>query len=152
MARKEKKIQLTDDGRELTFVIKQMPATAGFLFGAKVARFVCRNNAEVEPGDSMGALFIKAIGGFDMDEFKSVMDEALGAVTYTGGTVDQVCSGNTLDAILVDPANVFKLVKESVEMNVAFITRAIPADFQEKIRGAVAEVGTTLQTSTKGAK
>lgn len=142
MARKTKTVTITDDGKNLEFVIEQMPATAGFFFGAKVVRFLCKNDCELDGNKySIPELFVKSLGGFDLNEFKSVIDDALSSVRYKGGLVDQVCTSDTLDAIITDPANVMLLVQHSLELNLSFITRAIPAAFQEKMRGAVREAG-----------
>lgn len=152
MARESFKVTITDNGKELHFEVKEMPAVAGFLFGVKVMKFICNNNADLSGNEDIAGLFIKAIGGLNIDEFQAVMDEALSYVTYTDGVANQSCNGKALDAILTDPVNVMKLLQKSLEINLSFIKRAIPADFQKKINGAMTQVGLSPKTLKKAMK
>ena len=72
MARESFKVTITDNEKELHFEVKEMPAVTGFLFGVKVVKFICNNNAELSGNEDIARLFIKSIGGLNIDEFKSV--------------------------------------------------------------------------------
>lgn len=142
-------VTITDNGEERHFKVKEMPATTGFIFGVKVMKFICNNNADLKGGEDITTLFVKAIGGINIDEFKSIMDEALSYVYYVDGVSPRSCNGNALDSILNDPANVLKLLQQSLEVNLSFIKRAIPADFQKKINGAMNQAGLSPKTLKK---
>lgn len=156
MARIQKTTIIQEDGAARKFVIKQMPATHGFLFGMKVMKFLCTNDSgtSIPQGNvNVSQLFINAIGGMDLKSFESIMDEALECCTYTGGAKEIVCTKENLDAILTDPLNVFELFKESLEVNLSFIERALPESLKEKMRGVLPSLaGLITQTSSPDTK
>lgn len=152
MSLKEFDFSVLDDGKEKHFKIKEMPAKTGFLFGAKVTKFVFNNDAKLDGNEDTARLFMKSLGGINIAEFEAIVDEALAYVIYIDGVSPRICNGDALNSILVDPANVLLLIKKSLEINLSFIKRAIPADFLKKINGAMTQAGLSLnpsQTDTK---
>lgn len=152
MARESFKVTITDNEKELHFEVKEMPAVTGFLFGVKVVKFICNNNAELRGNEDIARLFIKSIGGLNIDEFKSVMDEALSFVWYMDGVSPRSCNGDALNTILTDPVNVMKLLQHSLEINLSFIKRAMPADLLKRINGAMSQAGLSPKTLKKAMK
>lgn len=151
MARLEKKIILEEDGAKREFVVKQMPATQGFIFGVKVVKFLCSNdgNADKTQFNNIPEMFIAAIGGMDFKAFESIMNEALECCTHIGASQHTVCTRDKLDMILTDPLNVFELFKASLEINLSFIQRALPEHLKEKMRGGLQSLlDATTQNST----
>ena len=149
MARESYDLTLNDNGKERHFKVKEMPALTGFLFGVKAVKFLCNNSANVSASDDIASMIVKSIGGLNFDDFQAVMNEALSYVDYMDGVSPRPCNGDTLNTILTDPVNVMKVVYRALEVNLSFIKRAMPADFQEKISGAMTQAGLTAQTSTK---
>nr|DAH90089.1 MAG TPA: hypothetical protein [Caudoviricetes sp.] len=137
MACTSQKVTITDNGKELHFEVKQMPAVQGFLFGARTVRFLFNNSADLSGLTSLDAILAKCAGGFDFEEFKSLMDEALGSVWYTDGVTPRQCNGDNLNSIVTDPISVMTLFQKSIEINLNFIKRAMPDDLLERMLGAL---------------
>lgn len=148
MARKKEKVIIKQDDKDLVFFVEQMPATRGFLFGAKVMRFLCKNNAKPSENESTLNLLINLLGGWDVEDGQSLMSEALECVIYMGAS-PIVCTPNALDSIVDDPAHVLTLLKKSLEVNLSFFISAIPENFKETMRGEIQALQSISKISKK---
>lgn len=147
MARITKQIVLQEDGKNFHFVIEQMPATRGFLFGAKVAKFLCSNTNAGEIGSTLDEAVMRLVGGMDIEALEKLMDEVLITATYKDGVAPTPCTRERLDEVLTDPANVLKLLQECLKVNLSFIVGALPAGLKEKILGLLQQIMAALNSS-----
>lgn len=145
----EKKIFLNEDGKNLPFKIKQLPATAGLTLAFKVGQFLTQSlttDATHVP-QTIPSILMAMMSSLDIEKYIEIRDDLLSCVSYTGGAIEQVCTADTLDAIVTNPANVFKLLEESAKINLNFIYAALPENLRTKLDTAIAEAARTLKNS-----
>lgn len=147
MARITKQIVLQEDGKNFHFVIEQMPATRGLLFGAKVAKFLCSNPNATDLGATLDEAIFRLVGGMDIETLEKLMDEVLITATYKDGVTPTPCTRERLDEVLNDPANVLKLLQECLKVNLSFIVGALPADLKERMLGQLQQLSAVFNSS-----
>lgn len=145
--RREKTVIVNDRGRELTFTVREMPATrleswivrAGLLLaGAGVAAGLPEN----APGESLdagsvlqaagrligkgrGADLLAALGRVDYEKAKPLLDELLACCTPAGGV--SPLTPATADGVIEDVRTLLTLRKEALALNFAFFAAAGPS-------------------------
>ena len=142
--RKEKKITVNDRGRELAFVVREMPATklesfivrAGLLLAASglADGLIGGKDAEAPDvahvmeaagrilGQDTGAGLIRALGSLDYDKARPLLNDLLGCCTLEGSVAP--LSEETADAVIEDVRTLFTLRKEALALNLGFFAPA----------------------------
>jgi hypothetical protein len=135
--RKEITVQLEDRGKQLTFKIKEMPAT-------KMERWIIRalllllrgeNAASLDSAQSAvsssdlnkAANFlmkdgVKALARVDYEEAEPLLEELLNCCRRVDAGVDQLCTSDTVDGYIEDVRTLFKLRMEAAKLNLSFFT------------------------------
>ena len=147
MARITKQVVIQEDGKNFHFVIEQMPATRGLLFGAKIAKFLCSNQNAGDIGATLDEAVMRLVGGMDIETLEKLMDEVLITATYKDGVTPTPCTRERLDEVLTDPANVLKLLQECLKVNLSFIVGALPADLKERMLGQLQQLSAVFNSS-----
>nr|DAO35499.1 MAG TPA: tail assembly chaperone protein [Caudoviricetes sp.] len=155
--RKEKDIIIEDDGHQLKFRIRQMPATVGFIFGMKFMKLVSATVDKVAGYKNDMQMLLQALAAMDVQAFSELQAEALECVSHVatdGKPVPspRVCTPQTLDEIVTDPLTVLELTKQSMELNLSFIERALPASLRERLYGALRADGQECPASSQEEK
>ena len=142
--RKEKKITVNDRGRDLAFVVREMPATklesvivrAGLLLAASglADGLIGGKDAEAPDvahvmeaagrmlGSDQGAGLIRALGSLDYDKARPLLNDLLGCCTLEGSVTP--LSEETADAVIEDVRTLFTLRKEALALNLGFFALA----------------------------
>ena len=142
--RKEKKITVNDRGRELAFVVREMPATklesfivrAGLLLAASgLADGLLGGDGAEAPdvahvmqaagrmlGQDKGAGLIRALGSLDYEKARPLLSDLLGCCTLEGSVAP--LSEETADAVIEDVRTLFTLRKEALALNLGFFALA----------------------------
>ena len=142
--RKEKKITVNDRGRELAFVVREMPATklesfivrAGLLLvGSGLADGLIGGKDAEAPdvahvmeaagrmlGQDQGAGLIRALGSLDYEKARPLLSDLLGCCTLEGSVAP--LSEETADAVIEDVRTLFTLRKEALALNLGFFALA----------------------------
>ena len=152
--RVEKKLIINEDGKDLPFTIKQMSATDGLTLALKVGKFFSQSlltDASNVP-QSVPSILLAMMGSLDIERYIEIRNDLLSCVTYTGGALGQVCTADTLDGILTNPMNVYKLLEESAKINLNFIYAAMPENLKTSINTAIAEAAHISKDSPKATK
>lgn len=146
MALKEEIISIREDGRELTFRIRQMPAAsleswlmrAAILIGksgaaanGKEGHNLAATMSSLSKGRGLDALLC-LLGGLDYEQAKALLDEMLGCCwrVREDGTEEQVRL-STLNGYIEDITTLVKLRGKALEVNLGFFKDAAPSLFQE---------------------
>ena len=149
--RKEKKITVNDRGRELAFVVREMPATklesfivrAGLLLaGSGLADGLLSGDEAEAPdvaqvmqaagrmlGSDQGAGLIRALGALDYEKARPLLNDLLGCCTLEGSVAP--LSEETADAVIEDVRTLFTLRKEALGLNLGFFALAGQSDSQQ---------------------
>lgn len=142
--RKEKKITVNDRGRELAFVVREMPATklesfivrAGLLLAASGLADGLLGGADSEApdvahvmeaagrmlGQDQGAGLLRALGSLDYEKARPLLGDLLGCCTLEGSVAP--LSEETADAVIEDVRTLFTLRKEALALNLGFFALA----------------------------
>lgn len=141
--RKEKKIAVNDRGRELAFVVREMPATkleafivrAGLLLAASGLADGLLGGGEAEAPDvahvmqmagrlaeRQGADLLRALGSLDYEKARPLLNDLLGCCTLEGSVAP--LSEETADAVIEDVRTLFTLRKEALALNLDFFAAA----------------------------
>lgn len=144
--RKEKKIVVNDRGRELAFVVREMPATklesfivrAGLLIaGAGLADDLLGGKGDSEPLDAahvmqmagkmavQGTGILKALGSVDYEKARPLLDELLACCTPADAVAP--LTPETADGVIEDVRTLFTLRKEALALNFDFFASAGPS-------------------------
>lgn len=140
--RKEKTIILDDRGRELTFRVKEMPATkleswivrAGLLLASTG---LLSSNATPEVGDVLQTVGkalasndnLQALARVDIDKAQPLLDDLLGCCTHVAsGGIEQRLTPDVVDGIIEDIRTLFALRKEALMLNFGFFASAGQSD------------------------
>ena len=130
--RKEKTVILNDRGNELTFKVREMPATqleswllrAGLLLagtGAFDGKDVTNaNEAIAKAGAVLSNGGISALASLDYIKVQPLLDELLGCCIRTDAGVEQRLTPDTVDGIIEDVKTLFALRKEALSVNLSF--------------------------------
>lgn len=142
--RKEKRITVNDRGRELAFVVREMPATklesfivrAGLLLAASGLADGLIGGADAEApdvahvmeaagrmlGSDQGAGLLRALGSLDYEKARPLLGDLLGCCTLEGSVAP--LSEETADAVIEDVRTLFTLRKEALALNLGFFAPA----------------------------
>lgn len=141
--RKEKKIVVNDRGRELAFVVREMPATkleswivrAGLLIaGAGLADGLLGGKSAGEPLDvahvmqaagqmaAQGGDLLRALGAVDYEKARPLLNELLECCTPADAVTP--LTPDTADGIIEDVRTLFTLRKEALALNFSFFADA----------------------------
>ena len=141
--RKEKRIVVNDRGRELAFVVREMPATklesfivrGGLLLAASGLAEGLLGGHEGEAPDvahvmqaagrlvqQRGADLLRAVGSLDYEKARPLLNDLLGCCTLEGSVAP--LSEETADAVIEDVRTLFTLRKEALVLNLGFFAVA----------------------------
>lgn len=144
--RKEKKIVVNDRGRELAFVVREMPATklesfivrAGLLIaGAGLADGMLGGKKPDEPLDAahvmqaarkivtQGGDLLRALGAVEYEKARPLLDELLACCTPADAVAP--LTPETADGVIEDVRTLFTLRKEALALNFDFFASAGPS-------------------------
>lgn len=128
MARKTRDLIISEDGEDMAFVIKQMPATQAESWLARVALLVLGSSAQVPDSAGIGeatkhlvANGLGALSGLSYDKVKPLYDELLSCIdrVLPDGTVKAV-DVRTIDGYISNPASIIKMRFAAFEANIDF--------------------------------
>lgn len=154
--RKEKLVKIQDRGRELTFKIKEMPASQaerwiirlGLLLAGTglVEKSVVQNDAgatSIEIGKLLASSgIISALAKIDYEKAAPLYDELLGCCSYVvSGAMDQPLTPELVDGIVEDVKTLFLLRKEAAMLNFdffssVFLSSTLPSEAESAPRQA----------------
>lgn len=141
--RKEKKVVVDDRGRELVFVVREMPATrlesfivrAGLLLAGSGLAEGLLGGADGEAPDvsqvvelagslarRQGTELLRALGSLDYEKARPLLADLLGCCTLEGAVAP--LSEETADAVIEDVRTLFTLRKEALALNLDFFAGA----------------------------
>lgn len=143
--RKEKTVIVNDRGRELTFTVREMPATkleswivrAGLLLAESgLVAGLLESGDAADPGSVLaaagrltagdhGADLLTALGRVDYEKARPLLDELLSCCTLSGAVAP--LAPDTADGVLEDVRSLFTLRKEALALNFAFFGVAGPS-------------------------
>lgn len=144
--RKEKRIVVNDRGRELAFVVREMPATklesfivrGGLLLAASgLAQGLLGGQNGEAPDvahvmqaagrlvERQGADLLRAVGSLDYEKARPLLADLLGCCTLEGSVAP--LSAETADAVIEDVRTLFTLRKEALVLNLGFFAAAGPS-------------------------
>lgn len=128
MARKEITIDIQDREQNLTFKIKEMPATRLESWIIRALLLVAGSGAQVPDGADLkaaGAFLaekgLTALGNIDFDKAQPLLDELLGCCSRVVERVEERCTPQSVDAYIQDVSTLFKLRMEAVKLNLGFL-------------------------------
>lgn len=137
--RKEKVIVLNDRGRELTFKIREMPATrlesfiirAGLLLAGSGLLKSGGNPASMDAGaaiDAAGKAIaeggLSALAQLDPAKVQPLLDELLGCCSHMVDGMGHPLTPETVDGVIEDIKTLFALRKEALILNFDFFGAA----------------------------
>ena len=135
--RKEKIVTLIDRDKELTFKIREMPATkleswiirAGLcladtgLLGSFTAG-ADAGDVMVQAGKAMSEQGLSLLGKIDYDKAKPLIDELMECCSRLVDGVEHKVTSETLDGYVEDVKTLFTLKKEALAVNFSFFATA----------------------------
>lgn len=137
--RKEITVAIADNGNELRFRIKQMPATKQERWIMRALLLVARSGIggmiNVPDGKKLGELkmtqdikfedMLKALGQLNYEDVEPLMEELLNCCTRISDSgAEQVCTGNTIDGYVGDLKTLLKLRQEVLKLHFSFFQNA----------------------------
>ena len=127
MARKEIIVTIADRGRDLTFKIREMPATRLerwllrsllLLVGSAAA---APNGIDVEKGIAwLSENALTALGNLDYEEAAPLLDELLACCSRVDAGIEQQMTPDVADGIIEDVRTLFRLREEALKVNLGF--------------------------------
>ncbi len=137
MARKEVIVNIQDDKHELTFRIKQMPATQleSWIIRAALVLAGAGGGNEFEEmkvikdGQEAGTYLannlgriLPRLGSLDYEKAKPLLDELLACCWHKIDKYEQHCTPEYIDSIIQDVRTLFKLRVEALKVNLDFLS------------------------------
>jgi hypothetical protein len=138
MALKENIITIKDGDQELTFRVKQMPATklegwlirAALLIAGAGAGAGLPGLEGLRDGREAGVWLLQnapsllpRLGHLDFEKAKPLMDELLACCWRKIGSHDQQCLPESVDDFIQDVGTLLKLRGEAIKINLGFLSR-----------------------------
>lgn len=139
---KEKIVTLQDGERELTFVVKQMPALKLERFINRTAILIARATGKAygkngintiiaalsgSDGDSLFDRLVEILGGLDYEEVEPLYNELMECCSIipdtSNPTFRNACTPQLLDAQIESPMTLYKMRAEAVKVNFSFFTK-----------------------------
>ena len=128
MARKERIITIQDREQDLTFKIKEMPATKLESWIIRSLLLIAGSGASVPDGPDIkaaGAFLaekgLTALGNIDYEKAKPLLDELLGCCSRVVEKVEERCAPDSVDAYILDVKTLFTLRMEAIKLNLGFL-------------------------------
>lgn len=128
MARKESLITLQDRDQELTFKIREMPATRLEAWIIRAILLLAESGAQVPEGADIraaGAFLadkgLTALGHVDFAKVRPLLDELLGCCARVVENIEEKCTPESVDNYILDVATLFKLRMEAAKLNLGFL-------------------------------
>jgi hypothetical protein len=128
MARKESIITIQDRDQELTFKIREMPATKLESWIIRALLLVAGSGAQVPDGSDIkaaGAFLaekgLNALGNIDFEKARPLLDELLGCCSRVIERIEERCTPETVDAYILDVKTLFTLRMEAIKLNLGFL-------------------------------
>lgn len=138
MARKERQITIQDREQELTFKIREMPATqlegwiirALLLLAGSGVEMPCGAGSQADidkAGEFLRTKGLAALGGLDYAKVKPLLDDILGCCARVIERVEERCTPETVDAYIQDVKTLLTLRGEALRLNLGFL-QGVAAD------------------------
>ncbi|MDR1396860.1 MAG: hypothetical protein LBJ14_03935 [Desulfarculales bacterium] len=128
MARKETIITIQDREQELTFKIREMPATKLEAWIIRALLLLSGAGAKVPDGADLKATGtflaekgLSALGNIDYEKASPLLDELLGCCSRLVERVEERCTQESVDNYIIDVTTLFKLRMEAVKLNLGFL-------------------------------
>lgn len=145
--RKEVLFNITDDGRQLTFKVKQMPATKGERWVNRVITLLANSatgqvsdfefsklKAKFSGPDKFQEIF-KVIGQLDYDKVEPLYDELLNCCEHvpdpTNTSFSVPCTAANVDTVIGEFKNLYRLRWEALKVNFDFFQTGQTAQGQQ---------------------
>lgn len=126
---KNKKITLEDGGRQITFEIRQMPATRLESWVLRAALVLARAGVECDEGAGIEELIsaivsnpAKVLGSLQYEAARPLYDELLGCCYKVDGAMTSQVNTETADAYISDFKTLMRLRIEAFKMNFDFFS------------------------------
>lgn len=122
MARKEITVTIPDRDRDLTFRIREMPAT-------KLERWVLRallllsksgRGADAEEAVFRTDSILGLLSGVKYDDAAPLLDELLACCSRVDAGIEQQMTPDVADGVIEDVRTLFRLRKEALALNLGF--------------------------------
>lgn len=145
--RKEVLFNITDDGRQLTFKVKQMPATKSERWVNRVVALLANSatgqvsdfefsslKAKFSGPDKLQEIF-KVIGQLDYDKVEPLYDELLNCCEHVPDPANTSfsvpCTAANIDAVIGEFKNLYRLRWEALKVNFDFFQSGQSAPSQQ---------------------
>ena len=132
MARKETIITIQDREQELTFKIREMPATRLESWIIRALLLLAGSGAVVPGGADIkaaGAYLaengLTALGNVDYEKTRPLLDELLGCCSRVVERVEERCTPESVDNYILDVTTLFKLRMEAFKVNLGFLGQGL---------------------------
>ncbi|MDR2077038.1 MAG: hypothetical protein LBP61_08960 [Desulfovibrio sp.] len=128
MARKEIIVTIQDRDRELTFKIREMPATRLESWIIRALLLIAGSGKSVPDGTDIRAAGsflaekgLAALGGIDFDKARPLLDELLSCCSLLIDKLEKRLTPEIVDDHIEDVSTLFKLRLEVIKLNLGFL-------------------------------
>jgi hypothetical protein len=132
MARKERVITIQDREQELTFKIREMPASKLESWVGRASMLIAGSASKVPNGFDVGragALLaekgLMALASIDSEKARPLLDELLGCCSRLVERVEERCTPDTVDNYILDVTTLLTLRLEALRLNLGFFAPAV---------------------------
>ena len=127
MARREKIIIIKDREQELTFKIREMPATHLESWIIRSVILLAGAGADVPLGRDIHASVaylaergLASLGNIDFEKAKPLLDELLGCCSRLVENIEEKCTPASVDSYVEDISTLLQLRMEAIKLNLGF--------------------------------
>lgn len=114
---KEKTLTLTDNGKQLTFKVKQMPAMQRSKWATKAGLLLAASGKDVDISRLDLNAIVGAMGYLDYDRLEPLLTELLACCWRVVERAETQVTPETCEAYIEDEMTVFTLYKEAFRLN-----------------------------------
>lgn len=130
--RKTKNVTIIEDGQELRFLVKQMPATALSRWTTQAMLLLSRLGVDASRNDPVGAAqvlrergdgkLLCGLAGLSVDDLEPLQNDLLACCYHISGPNSMTrLTPDIVDSIVSDMCTLFKLENEALELNLGFM-------------------------------
>ena len=134
---KEKIVNLTDNGNQLTFKVRQMPAMQRSRWATKVGLLLASGGKDVDLDTSSFAVIFSALGNVAYERIEPLLTELLACCWRMADRAETQVTPETCEAYIEDEMTIFTLYSEAFKLN--FLSGGGLSAFLGKLNTAAAK-------------
>lgn len=141
MARRTIELTLEDRGKQLQFVVKEMPATKLEAWIIRALLLIAGAGIEVpggsdlrRAGEFLANKGVGALGTLNYEKASPLLDDLLGCCYRKLDRVEERCTPDSVDGYIEDVTTLFKLRMEAAKLNLGFLKAEVEklSDFRKE--------------------